>query len=240
MPKKIIQKSFSKILFLIFIFSFIQIFIFQKKVEATFNASPALVRNCAGTTTSATLYVIDTSNLSGTLPLCLQDNDVGQTLTIRNEDGNSIYSTTSIGSNNNEGKIYYDYSTTIPNSDFSKGKATFNFLISDNAGGSQTTPSTFDLTLLPATIGMTVSTSTAGTSYSSGGTNISSSYSSSYYQLKYNQQINFSSDNTTKMAVYSSARNITSPFYKDLSASNNYSSNQILKNRCLYVFICFY
>ena len=73
-----------------------------------------MVRNCAGTTTSATLYVIDTSNLTGTLPLCLQDNDVGQTLTIRNEGGNSIYSTTSIGSNNNEGKIYYDYSTTIP------------------------------------------------------------------------------------------------------------------------------
>ena len=117
MPKKIFKNTFSKILFLIFIFSFIQIFIFQKKVEATFNASPALVRNCAGTTTSATLYVIDTSNLTGTLPLCLQDNDVGQTLSIyKDEIGNAnfIYSTTSIGSNNNEGKIYYDYSTTIP------------------------------------------------------------------------------------------------------------------------------
>ena len=114
MPKKIFQNTFSKIIFLIFIFSFIQIFIFQKKVEATFNASPALVRNCAGTTTSATLYVIDTSNLTGTLPLCLQDNDVGQTLTIRNSNDIFIYSTTSIGSNNNEGKIYYDYSTTIP------------------------------------------------------------------------------------------------------------------------------
>ena len=75
---------------------------------------------------------------------------------------------------------------------------------------------------------MTVSTSTAGTSYSSGGTNISSSYSSSYYQLKYNQQINFSCDNTTRMAVYSSARNDTSPFYKDLSTSN-YSSSSFFR-----------
>ena len=101
-------------------------------------------------------------------------------------------------------------------------------------------PATYDHTLLPATIGMTVSTSTAGTSYSSVGTNISSTYSSSYYQLKYNQQLNFSCDKTTKMAVYSSAKNNTSPLLIDLSASNNYSSNQILKNRCLYVFICFY
>ena len=34
MPKKIIQKTFSKILFLIFIFSFIQIFIIKKNVSA--------------------------------------------------------------------------------------------------------------------------------------------------------------------------------------------------------------
>ena len=34
MQKKIIQNTFSKIIFLIFIFSFIQIFIFQNKISA--------------------------------------------------------------------------------------------------------------------------------------------------------------------------------------------------------------
>ena len=104
----------------------------------------------------------------------------------------------------------------------------------------------FKLTLLPATIGMTVSTSTAGYNYNAAGTAITGSYNDKIlpylgpYQLKYGEQLNFSCDKTTKMAVYSSAKNNTLPLLKELSASNNYSSNQILKNRCLYVFICFY
>ena len=103
--------------------------------------------------------------------------------------------------------------------------------------------SEFQLTLLPATIGMTVSTSTAGYNYNAAGTAITGSYNDKIlpylgpYQLKYGEQLNFSCDKTTKMAVYSSAKNNTSPLLIDLSASNNYSSNQILKNRCLYVFL---
>ena len=93
---------------------------------------------------------------------------------------------------------------------------------------------------------MTVSKSTAGYNYNAAGTAITRSYNDTIlpylgpYQLKYGEQLNFSCDNTTTMAVYSSARNNTSPLLKDLSAIKNYSSNQILKNRCLYVFICFY
>ena len=175
------------------------------------------------------------------MPLCAKDSDAvnaTQTLTFYK---NNISSLNNIATYNLFGSITYSTTTTnyddFTTADFGSVKER-KFLITDQSGGSSG-DSAFELTLLPATIGMTVSTSTAGTSYSSGGTNISSSYSSSYYQLKYNQQINFSCDNTTRMAVYSSARNDTSPFYKDLSASN-YSSNQILKNRCLYVFICFY
>ena len=112
--------------------------------------------------------------------------------------------------------------------------------------GNQKKDASFELTLLPATIGMTVSTSTAGYNYNAAGTAITGSYNDTIspylgpYQLKYGEQLNFSCDKTTKMAVYSSAKNNTLPLLKDLSASNNYSSNQILKNRCLYVFICFY
>ena len=90
---------------------------------------------------------------------------------------------------------------------------------------------------------MTVSTSTAGYNYNAAGTAITGSYSNTVspylgpYQLKYGEQLNFSCDKTTTMAVYSSAKNNTLPLLKDLSASNNYSSNQILKNRCLYVFL---
>ena len=179
------------------------------------------------------------------MPLCAKDSaavNATQTLTFKYFK-KSIADYENLFTHQLFGSITYSTTTTTNYDDFTT--ADFGsvkeriFLITDHSGGSSGN-FRFDLTLLPATIGMTVSTSTAGTSYSSGGTNISSTYSSSYNQLKYNQQINFSCDNTTRMAVYSSARNDTSPFYKDLSASNNYSSNQILKNWCLYVFICFY
>ena len=177
------------------------------------------------------------------MPLCFYDADTNNTLTLYKDD--SSISTNKITGSNSDGtypaataaapnKVNVSY--TFPQTFNTEQRKDF-FILDNNSGQAG---SSFRLTLLPATIGMTVSTSTAGTSYSSGGTNISSSYSSSYYQLKYNQQLNFSCDKTTKMAVYSSAKNNTSPLLKDLSASNNYSSNQILKNRCLYVFICFY
>ena len=144
-------KNFSKIILLFFVFFMSSFFISQNKTQAAFIVDPAtpLVRNCVGTTTSATLYVIDTSNLTGTLPLCLQDNDVGQTLTIRDGRDVFIYSTTSIGSSNNEGKIFYDYTATIEQtpSPFPSLKY-FDFVVSDVVA--QTTPSTFALTLLPA------------------------------------------------------------------------------------------
>ena len=93
---------------------------------------------------------------------------------------------------------------------------------------------------------MTVSTSTAGYNYNAAGTAITGSYNDTVspylgpYQLKYGEQLNFSCDSTTKMAVYSSAKNNTLPLLKDLSSSNNYSNNQILKNGCFCVFIHFY
>ena len=93
---------------------------------------------------------------------------------------------------------------------------------------------------------MTVSTSTAGYNYNAAVTAITGSYNDTIspylgpYQLKYGEQLNFSCGSTKKMAVYSSAKNNTLPLLIDLSESNNYSNNQILKNRCLYVFICFY
>ena len=93
---------------------------------------------------------------------------------------------------------------------------------------------------------MIVNKSAAGYSYDAAGTAITGSYNDKIvpylgpYQLKYGEQLNFSCGSTKKMAVYSSAKNNTLPLLIDLSESNNYSNNQILKNRCLYVFICFY
>ena len=174
------------------------------------------------------------------MPLCFYDADTNNTLKLyqdvldennRFPNNTTTYSAATAATPN---KVNVNY--TFPQT-FNTETEKKIYILDNNSGQAV---SSFHLTLLPATIGMTVSTSTAGTSYSSGGTNISSSYSSSYYQLKYNQQLNFSCDNTTKMAVYSSAKNNILPLLKDLSASNNYSSNQILKNRCLYVFICFY
>ena len=167
------------------------------------------------------------------MPLCFYDADTNNTLTLKedNSDTGNVINTYSAATAATPNKVNVNY--TFPQTFNTEQRKDF-FILDNNSGQAG---SSFCLTLLPATIGMTVSTSTAGTSYSSGGTNISSSYSSSYYQLKYNQQLNFSCDKTTKMAVYSSARNNTSPFFKDLSSSNNYSSNKILKNRCLYVLL---
>ena len=181
------------------------------------------------------------------MPLCAKDVDAltaTQTLTFFKEiniNSNIIATYNLFGS--------ITYSTTTTNYDALTttfgSVQTRTFLTTDQSGGSSG-DSAFELTLLPATIGMTVSTSTAGYNYNAAGTAITGSYNDKIlpylgpYQLKYGEQLNFSCDNTTKMAVYSSAKNNTSPLIKDLSASNNYSSNQILKNRCLYVFICFY
>ena len=182
------------------------------------------------------------------MPLCAKDSDAvnaTQTLTFYK---NNISSLNNIATYNLFGSITYSTTTTnydaFTTADFGSEKERI-FLTTDQSGGSSGN-SYFRLTLLPATIGMTVSTSTAGYNYNPAGTAITGSYNDKIvpylgpYQLKYGEQLNFSCDKTTKMAVYSSAKNNTSPLLKDLSASNNYSSNQILKNRCLYVFICFY
>ena len=182
------------------------------------------------------------------MPLCAKDSDAvnaTQTLTFYK---NNISSLNNIATYNLFGSITYSTTTTnyddFTTADFGSVKER-KFLITDQSGGSSG-DSAFELTLLPATIGMTVSTSTAGYNYYAAGTAITGSYNNTIspylgpYQLKYGEQLNFSCGSTTKMAVYSSAKNNTLPLLKDLSASNNYSSNQILKNRCLYVFICFY
>ena len=88
----------------------------------------------------------------------------------------------------------------------------------------------FKLTLLPATIGMTVSTSTAGYNYNAVGTAITGSYNDTIspylgpYQLKYGEQLNFSCGSTTKYGIYSpNKKGFT--FTTDLTSANNYSGN---------------
>ena len=246
MPKKIIQKSFSKILFLIFIFSFIQIFIIKNNVSA-YNVP---TNGCSFSNATYTAYIISTSDLNGTLPLCFRDNDANNTLTLKVggalDDFDSSVRINNLGIQNNTYTFAGAATHTINYTKNFSGLVTnniTNFFLND---GVDTATAKYTLTLLPATIGMTVSTSTAGYNYNAAGTAITGSYNDTIspylgpYQLKYGELLNFSCDKTTKMAVYSSERNNTSPLLKNLSASNNYSSNQILKNRCLYVFICFY
>ena len=193
------------------------------------------------------VYIISTSDLNGTLPLCFRDNDANNTLTLKTGDSFSLGTIipNPSGGNTFSGGTTHKLNYTKNFSGLVTDDIT-NFFLSDNATPPSQATAEYKLTLLPATIGMTVSTSTAGYNYNAAGTAITGSYNDTIlpylgpYQLKYGEQLNFSCDNTTKMAVYSSAKNNTSPLIKDLSASNNYSSNQILKNRCLYVFICFY
>ena len=234
MPKKIIQNTFSKIIFLIFIFSFIQFFLMKEKSYAFKVATTT--PECTATTTTQTLYVVSDTDRTGTLPICYSDTLNESVFIYLNDDRistNKVHSASTTGTFQ-----YYNHNITLP-----LNKSETFFILKDV--GNQTKNASFDLTLLPATIGMTVSTSTAGYDYNAAGTAITGSYNdtiSQYlgpYQLKYGEQLNFSCDKTTKMAVYSSAKNNTSPLLKDLSASN-YSSNQILKNLRLYVFICFY
>ena len=251
------KKSFSKIIFLIFIFSFIQIFIIKNNVSA-YNVP---TNGCSFSNATYTAYIISTSDLNGTLPLCFRDNDANNALTLKVGTGDSFDDASnkrikklSDGTGVEDLADTYTFAgATTHTINYTKNFSGLvtdditNFFLRDNntpLAGEATAK--YTLTLLPATIGMTVSTSTAGYNYNAAGTAITGSYNDTIspylgpYQLKYGEQLNFSCDKTTKMAVYSSARNDTSPFYKDLSASNNYSSNQILKNRCLYVFICFY
>ena len=154
--------------------------------------------------------------------------------------GTELASSTSLTLDGNKHTI--NYTQTFTTSQLSSGATNVDFYLKDISTGGYANAE-FQLTLLPATIGMTVSTSTAGYNYNPAGTAITGSYNDTIspylgpYQLKYGEQLNFSCDNTTKMTVYSATRNNTSPLLKDLSASNNYSSNQILKNRCLYVFL---
>ena len=240
MPKKIFKKTFSKIIFLIFIFSFIQIFIIKNNVSA-YNVP---TNGCSFSNATYTAYIISTSDLNGTLPLCFRDNDANNTLTLKTGDS---FSLGTIISNPSGGNTFAGAAThTINYTKNFSGLVTddiTNFFLND---GVDTATAKYTLTLLPATIGMTVSTSTAGYNYNAAGTAITGSYNDKIlpylgpYQLKYGEQLNFSCDITTKMAVYSSAKNNTLPLLKDLSACNNYSSNQILKNRCFCVFIYFY
>ena len=192
---------------------------------------------CTATTTTQTLYVVSDADRTGTLPVFYSDTLNDSVYIYLN---NTDYDTNKVHSASTTGTFqYYNHNITLP-LNYSKT----DFILKDV--GNQKKIASFDLTLLPATIGMTVSTSTAGYNYNAAGTAITGYYNDTIlpylgpYQLKYGEQLNFSCDKTTKMAVYSSAKNNTLPLLKDLSASNNYSSNQILKNRCLYVFICFY
>ena len=66
MPKKILQNTFSKILFLIFILTIFTTFINQQKT----NAFSVDTNTCAFTSTSSTSTVVSTADLTGTLPLC--------------------------------------------------------------------------------------------------------------------------------------------------------------------------
>ena len=79
MPKKIFKKTFSKIIFLIFIFSFIQIFIIKNNVSA-YNVP---TNGCSFSNATYTAYIISTSDLNGKLPLCFRDNDANNTLTLK-------------------------------------------------------------------------------------------------------------------------------------------------------------
>ena len=245
------KNTFSKILFLIFIFSFIQIFIIKNNVSA-YNVP---TNGCSFSNATYTAYIISTSDLNGTLPLCFRDNDANNTLTLKAGGADSIFASAKRIKKLSDGTGVEDLADTYTFA----GAAThtinytknFSGLVTDDItnfflnDGVDTAKAKYTLTLLPATIGMTVSTSTAGYNYNAAGTAITGSYNDKIlpylgpYQLKYGEQLNFSCDKTTKMAVYSSAKNNTLPLLKDLSASN-YSSNQILKNGCFCVFICFY
>ena len=78
MPKKIIQKTFSKIIFLIFIFTIFTTFINQQKT----NAFSVDTNTCVFTSTSSTSTVVSTADLTGTLPLCFYDVNNGDRLTL--------------------------------------------------------------------------------------------------------------------------------------------------------------
>ena len=191
------------------------------------------------------------------MPICVTDTDPNETFNLYKGDitnpDNKLASSTTPTADQYTGFSYNstlqayttNYKQVFGTADLNVTLPTKEFIITDHTGA-ESNAGQFKLTLLPATIGMTVSTSTAGYNYNAAGTAITGSYNDNIspylgpYQLKYGEQLNFSCDKTTKMAVYSSAKNNTLPLLKDLSACNNYSSNQILKNRCLYVFICFY
>ena len=80
------KKSFSKIIFLIFIFSFIQIFIIKNNVSA-YNVP---TNGCSFSNATYTAYIISTSDLNGTLPLCFRDNDANNALTLKVGTGDSF------------------------------------------------------------------------------------------------------------------------------------------------------
>ena len=214
MPKKIFKNTFSKILFLIFIFSFIQIFIIKNNVSA-YNVP---TNGCSFSNATYTAYIISTSDLNGTLPLCFRDNDANNTLTLKVGTG-----TTFDSSSNKRIKKLTDGTGVedIADTYTFAGAATHtinytknfsglvtdditNFFLRDNATPPSQATAKYTLTLLPATIGMTVSTSTAGYNYNAAGTAITGSYNDTIlpylgpYQLKYGEQLKFSCDKTTK------------------------------------------
>ena len=100
MPKKIIQKSFSKIIFLIFIFTIFSTFINKQKT----NAFSVDTNTCAFTSTSSTSTVVSTADLTGTLPLCFYDVNNGDRLTlfkdnVRDTNNTICFSNTKTGDN---------------------------------------------------------------------------------------------------------------------------------------------
>ena len=224
------------------------------------------------------------------MPLCFYDADTNNTLTLYKDD--SSISTNKITGSNSDGtypaataaapnKVNVSY--TFPQTFNTEQRKDF-FILDNNSGQAG---SSFRLTLLPATIGMTVSTSTAGYNYNAVGTAITGSYNDTIlpyigpYQLKYGEQLNFSCDKTTRYGIYSDNK-VGFTFTTDLTSANNYtgttyhrfdqgdsyytndtsirsslpySTSALIcvninadnnlttgneKNRCLYVFICFY
>ena len=122
---------------------------------------------------------------------------------------------------------YYNHNMTLP-----LNKSETFFILKDAIFGNQKKDASFELTLLPATIGMTVSTSTAGYNYNAAGTAITGSYNDTIspylgpYQLKYGEQLNFSCDNTTRYGIYSDNK-VGFTFTTHLTSDNTLYRNYI-------------
>ena len=117
-----------------------------------------------------------------------------------NDQGTELANSTSLTLDGNKHTI--NYTQTFTTSQLSSGATNVDFYLKDISTNGAASAK-FKLTLLPATIGMTVSTSTAGYNYNAAGTAITGSYNDKIvpylgpYQLKYGEQLNFSCDKTT-------------------------------------------